>query len=167
MIQVSEVAADKAALQIADVLDSEGGRWLVNAVEDEGFVMARVGTLECKRLERSGSPNLAGPFDARWLIAYIAEELRAAQMAGRYVRAVEVTPRSRKPKSRVELIARILDMLTTGEKGVAYMERVTGASNWTIRATLSRLVRAGEVAKRKEWGGTTLYRLAMRERQVA
>ena len=167
MIQISEVAPDKAALAIADVLDSEGGRWLVNAVEDEGFVMARVGTLEGKRLERSGSPNLAGPFGTLWRISYIAADLAAAQKAGRRVRAIETAPRNRKPRSRVELIARIVDMLGVRSRGASDLARDAGVSVETLHKALRRLKESGEVVARRNRDATYMYALAMRERQAA
>jgi Uncharacterized conserved protein len=159
VIQVSEVAPDKAALAIADVLDSEGGRWLVNAVEDEGFVMARVGTLEGKRLERSGSPNLAGPFGTLWRISYIAADLAAAQKAGQRVRVI--TPRIRAPKSRYELIERIVALLGVRQRAASDLAQATGTSVDTVRKALRRLKQSGEVVSYRNRDATYVYALAM------
>ena len=165
MIQISEVAPDKAALKIADLCDERGGQWIVNAVEDEGFVAARVGYPFAQRLERSGSPNLTGPFNARWRVCDIAAHLAAAQVAGRSVRVI--TPRTCKPKTRFELMDRIAALLSDHAHRVTDMERATGASAFSIRAALRRMKESGDVVSHRSRTTDTLYMLAARERRVA
>jgi hypothetical protein len=81
-IHITTVAPEEAAIEIMQHMESRGGEWIVNAVEDEGYVMARIGTLDGKRLERSLSPCLCGPFDARWSLATMTIDLRAARAIG-------------------------------------------------------------------------------------
>ena len=167
MIQISEVAPDKAALKIADLCDERGGQWIVNAVEDEGFVAARVGYPFAQRLERNGSPNLAGPFNSRWLVCNIAADLAAAQVAGRSLRVVTSRDRTRKPKTRLELMDLIAALLSDHAHRVTDMERATGASAFSIRAALRRMKESGDVVSHRSRTSDTLYMLAARERRVA
>ena len=54
-----EIAAQKAASIFA-----KGGEWIANAVGSEGFVLARLGTLDGASMKRSGSDTLVGPYNA-------------------------------------------------------------------------------------------------------
>jgi hypothetical protein len=167
VIHITEVAADKAALAIADLCDDKGGEWLVNAVDDEGFVAARVGYPAGRRLARSGSPNIAGPFNARWRISVIAADLAAAQEAGRPVHAVDTSSRIRKPQSRYELMTRILEMLSTRQCSMSDITQATGADVEAVRPALSRLKQSGEIVSRRNRDATYVYSLAACERKAA
>ena len=72
-------APELAAREIMQHMESHGGEWIVNAVEDEGYVMAKVGTLPGKRLSRSCSPSLCGPFSTDTSIDELEGRIRVAR----------------------------------------------------------------------------------------
>lgn len=163
MICIHELAADKAALVIAGLCSEKGGEWLVNAVEDEGFVAARIGSPGGGRLARSGSPHLAGPFNARWSLHVIAADLADARSAGE---RSDASRRKEVSRFRADLLTKIVRLLGTGEKRVADLANATGVCAWTVRSALAMLKRGGEITKRRR-GNESFYSLARREGKVA
>lgn len=81
-IHITTIAPESAAVEIMEHMQARGGEWIVNAVEDEGYVMARVGTLDGKRLERSLSPCLVGPFSSAWSLACVESDLKLSRAIG-------------------------------------------------------------------------------------
>lgn len=84
MIQIKETEPFRAAQEIAQVMQERGGEWYVNAIEDEGYLMALFGSPDGGRMERSGSPSLSGPFSARWSLPMIAADLRESKEASQF-----------------------------------------------------------------------------------
>jgi hypothetical protein len=78
-IHITTTATEQAAREIMRHMESHGGEWIVNAVEDEGYVIAKVGTLEGKRLSRSFSPSLCGPFSFNTTLDELEGRLRIAR----------------------------------------------------------------------------------------
>jgi hypothetical protein len=153
VIHITEVAADKAALQIADVMDDKGGQWLVNSVDDEGYIMARVGSPFANRLQRSGA-TLAGPFNARWKIVFIAADLQEAKCVGniKIARKAETAARRmyrgktiRRSRNTVMMhVALALSASPLTSDAIA--ERI-GVDEQAVRNALRRLMHVGTVRR--------------------
>lgn len=79
-IEIEEKAPGIAAPILRKEMERRGGSWLVNAVGGEGYVAARVGTLEGKRLSRSGAVGLCGPFDITTDQDYIEAAMLTARL---------------------------------------------------------------------------------------
>jgi len=62
-VHISERYTERMLRRIRVTLAS-GGEWYVNVYPSEGCMMVRGGTEAARRLLRSGSPAIAGPFDA-------------------------------------------------------------------------------------------------------
>jgi hypothetical protein len=158
MIHITEVAADKAALQIADVMGAKGGEWLVNSVDDEGYVMARVGSPFAKQLERSGSPALVGPFSAAWKLSYIAGDLRDAQRLDSEVDTQPPVPEA--------ITAKMAKVLRNGPITVVEAANMLGMPQRTALTVIVRLVgrgmarRTGKVVTGRSGRNPCLYEAA-------
>jgi len=149
MIQITETVADKAALQIADVMDDKGGEWIVNPVEDEGYVMARVGSPFANRLQRSGA-SLAGPFNARWKIVFIAADLQDAKCTGNVKIARKAATAARRmyrttktPRSRNTVMMHVALALAARPLTSDVIAERIGVSEQAVRNALRRLMRGG------------------------
>lgn len=141
MIHITEISADKAALQIADVMDERGGQWLVNAVDDEGYIMAREGSRYGKSLARSGSPSLTGPFDARCKVSYITDDLTEAKACGlRRVSQSRVNPDS---VAGNVLFRRMAAMLQDGPTTATTAAKALGITPKMASITICKLVGRG------------------------
>ncbi|AHX16124.1 hypothetical protein CH75_04795 [Dyella jiangningensis] len=81
MYQIRHTKPADAAAQILMTITKEGGYWWVHADEDEGFRMAKLGSLYGDQLARSGSPCLTGPYSADISLDALIIALRKAQAA--------------------------------------------------------------------------------------
>lgn len=81
-IHITTDAPEEAANLLMAHMREHGGQWIVNAMQKEGFMAARVGTAAAKSLERSFSPCLCGPFNDRWSAEYIEADMREANEIG-------------------------------------------------------------------------------------
>lgn len=154
MIQIKETCARKAALEIADVMDAQGGEWIVNAIDDEGYIMARVGSRYAGMLERSGSPSLAGPFNARWKVLFIANDLQEAKGAGNVKLARKVETASRRMyrsktnrRSRNTVMMHVAMVLAKQPLSTDALAEKVGVDEQAIRNALRRLVHTGRVQR--------------------
>lgn len=73
---------DAAAILMARMRE-QGGEWIVNAMQKEGFMAAQVGSPAGNSLERSMSPCLCGPFSALWDLGFVEADMREANEIGR------------------------------------------------------------------------------------
>lgn len=163
MIQIKEVAADKAALLIADVMDDKGGEWIVNCVDDEGYIMARVGSRYAGMLERSGA-TLAGPFNARWKIVFIAADLQETKPSGnaRIARKAETAARrmyrtKSRPRSRSTVMMHVALALAEQPMSADVIAERIGTDQQTVRNALRRMMHGGMVRRGRKVGIRSMY----------
>lgn len=135
-------------------MDAQGGEWIVNAVDDEGYIMARVGSIYAGMLQRSGSPSLAGPFSARWKIVFIAADLQEAksQHSAKMARKVETAARrlyrSKKVRrSRNTVMMHVTMALAPKPITSDVIAEKIGVDEQCVRNALRRLMRGGTVRR--------------------
>lgn len=92
-IHITTTAPELAAVEIMQHMEAHGGEWIVNAVEDEGYVMAR--GPHARQLMRSGSPAIVEAITADWALAKLAGHLKMAR-----ARSKALGPRSAGPAPR-------------------------------------------------------------------
>jgi len=81
-IHITTIAPAEAAAILMAHMREQGGEWIVNAMQKEGFMAARVGTFAGRSLERSLSTCLCGPFSDRWSLEFIEADMRDANEIG-------------------------------------------------------------------------------------
>lgn len=140
-IHITTIAPESAAVEIMAHMQRHGGEWIVNAVEDEGYVMARVGTLDGKRLSRSCSPSLCGPFSAATTI----DELEGrARIARRISLSGKSASSQREPAERdddwVSPTRRAEEMLEDGPVKISDLVEVIGISRGAAHKLMYRLM---------------------------
>src|SRR5690242_1324317 len=94
----TDAPAEAAAILMAHMRE-HGGEWIVNAMQKEGFMAARVGTFAGRSLERSLSPCLCGPFSAKWDLGFIEADMREANEIG-YSQKASAAGRSKPGRPR-------------------------------------------------------------------
>jgi hypothetical protein len=140
MIQIKEIDPAKASLIIADELRERGGEWYVNAIDAEGFIMARMGSRYADMLLRSGSPALAGPFNDKWKLSFIASDLREAQALSRYIKP---RPVDSLPITEDSAAARMAKLLQRGPMTAVAAANILGIHRRTALTAICRLVNRG------------------------
>lgn len=135
MIQIKETEPGRAAHEIAAVMDAQGGEWIVNAVDDEGYIMARVGSIYAGMLQRSGSPSLVGPFNAGWKLSYIASDLRDARNLD--------TVTDTQPPVNEAVTVKMAKVLRNGPMTVVNAANILGMPKRTALTVIVRLVNRG------------------------
>ena len=154
-IHITETAPEKAAREVIRFAREHGGEWFANALEDDGYLIARVGTLDGKRLERSFSPCLCGPFSAEWSRPAIASDLRYARAVSLAVAAGQPIPeahksnRGRPPKGSRPRVEIALDKLkdksmTIGELASALSVGRAAARNYVFKLMHGEQIRVIE-----------------------
>ena len=151
-IHITTIAPEAAAVEIMEHMQARGGEWIVNAVEDEGYVMARVGTLDGKRLERSMSPCLCGPFSAAWSMRVIRKDLKDARDGGKrikyskheHVEQIHFRP-GRPPTGAVSAPAMVLKSLSSGAKTARELASELGIKHKSARRAVWVLCQREEV----------------------
>lgn len=98
-IHITTDAPAEAAATLMAHMREQGGEWIVNAMQKEGFMAARVGTFAGQSLERSLSPCLCGPFNARWSLGVIEDDMREANEIG-YGMKTSAAGRSKRGRPR-------------------------------------------------------------------
>ena len=139
MIQIKETEPGLAAHEIADVMAAQGGEWYVNAIDDEGYIMARMGSRYAGMLQRSGSPSLVGPLNAGWKLSFIAGDLGDAK---RLSGAVDTQP----PVNEATTV-KMAKVLRNGPMTVVAAANILGLPKRTALTVITRLVGRG-MAKR-------------------
>lgn len=140
MIQIKEIEPGRAAHEIADVISAQGGEWYVNAIDDEGYIMARIGSRYADMLQRSGSPSLVGPFSAGWKLSFIASDLRDA-------RSLDSTAVDTQPPTDSAITVKMAKVLRNGPMTVVAAANMLGMPKRTALTVIIRLVGRG-MAKR-------------------
>ncbi|TPG50173.1 hypothetical protein EAH75_01360 [Rhodanobacter glycinis] len=135
MIQIKETGPYRAAHEIAGVMIAQGGEWIVNAIDDEGYIMARVGSRYADMLQRSGSPSLVGPFNAKWKLSFIAGDLRDAQRLGGVVD-------TQAPADQATTV-KMAKVLRDGPMTVVAAANILGLHQRTALTVITGLVRRG------------------------
>lgn len=136
-IHVPQMKTDLAALDVLGWIDRYGGEWIVNAVEDEGFIMARMGTMDAERLERSGSDSLCGVFDSSSEPESVAADLLAGREAPK-------KPRRAMVRGTTE---RVIEALRLGEATSTELAKRIGIEENVVQTTMSRLEKKYVVRK--------------------
>ena len=158
MIQIKETEPGRAAHEIADAMAAHGGEWIVNAIDDEGYIMARVGSRYAGMLQRSGSPTLAGPFNARWKLSFIAGDLRDAKRQG--------SPIDTQPPVDSSAVAKMAKVLRNGPMTAVAAANILGMHKRTALTVITRLVgrgmarRTGKVVTGRSGRNPCLYEAA-------
>lgn len=150
-VHITDEAADRAAHLILASMLQHGGEWLVNPVEEEGYVMARVGTPFADRLQRSGA-TFVGPVDARWDAAFIEADLIEAKhgengATKRKIRAAaKRIYRGRKIKrTRRTILSFVLQALTDKPLTADAVAEHVGISEQAAKNAIRRLKRSGRI----------------------
>lgn len=139
-IHSTTIAPEQAAVEIMRHM-ARGGEWIVNAVEDEGYVMARVGTLDGKRLSRSLSPSLCGPFSASTSVDEVEGRIRIARRISLGVKS-DSAQREAKAKGDdwVSPTRRAEEMLAEGPVKIADLVETIGISRGAAHKLMYRLI---------------------------
>jgi hypothetical protein len=164
-IHITTNAPHKAAREIMQHMESYGGEWIVNAVEDEGYIMARVGTLDGKRLGRSLSPALCGPFGCVTDLGMLSGELCVARAKSLGVKADSDRIEKEKAKpvrdaSWESPTQATLKLLEKQNITVAELREKLKLSRGGAHSVMARLVesnRAVVVERRPAANGSSIY----------
>jgi len=140
-IHITTTAPEQAAVEIMRHMESHGGQWIVNAVEDEGYVMARVGTLCGKRLNRSCSPSLCGPFSTETSMDELEGRARIARRISLGGKSSS-SQREAQPKDDgwVSPTRRAEEMLEEGHIRISDLVEVIGISRGAAHKLMYRLI---------------------------
>jgi hypothetical protein len=140
-IHITTNAPHKAAREIMQHMESYGGEWIVNAVEDEGYIMAKAGTLAGKRLSRSLSPSLCGPFSTNTTVDEVEGRIRIARRISLGVKS-DSSIREAKPKDDdwVSPTRRAEEMLQEGHVKIRDLVETIGITRNAAHKLMYRLV---------------------------
>jgi len=141
LIHITTIAPEQAAVEIMKHMDFHGGQWIVNAVEDEGYIMAKVGTLCGKRLSRSCSPSLCGPFSTGTSMDELEGRVRIARRISLGGKSAS-SQRKAQPKDDgwVSPTRRAEEMLAEGNIRISDLVEVIGISRGAAHKLMYRLI---------------------------
>lgn len=124
-MHITTNAPELAAREIMQHMESNGGEWIVNAVEKEGYILAR--GPYAKQLLRSGSRTLVGPIDATVPFDRLHGMLRLA-----HSKSLGEAPRKKRPS---ESNRDVPIKPGTQQRAWAEMQK----RNWTVRELADQL----------------------------
>lgn len=135
---ITDKSSNVGATGILALIAEHGGEWIVNAVDNEGYIVMRDGTSYAAQLRRSGSPNLCGPFRAGDSYDTIKTALRAA-------RTVEWSPRKEPPMGGLKLEA--FEALAGGEMSSVEIAARINANAQSVSRALRELAASRHVRR--------------------
>jgi DNA-binding transcriptional ArsR family regulator len=146
-VEIKHKAAFEAAAKLKQIMKAKGGSWIVNSVGEEGFVACKMGTLDGKRMERSGADCLAGVYCESIEMEVLASELLAARKMNKALYGED----EEKPKGGEQIMVftptseMVMQQLVEGPMRIDEISKRLGKAVSTVRMALYELRDKGVV----------------------